>query len=137
VPIFLTGNGDFRKGLALYSEIYLEHFQNPHNVGTIDEPTAYGEAKVERVSYEVDFYLIIENDIIVESKFKAMGCSAAIASSSALTVLIQDKTIEQAEQIDIEVLTDYLETVPVSKIECCVLALDALQNALADYRSQQ
>ena len=120
----------------MYSEIYLEHFERPHNVGTMENPDAYGEAKVERVRYEVNIYLRVADGKIVESKFKAMGCSAAIAASSALTVLTQDKTIEQAEAIDIDVLTDFLETVPVSKIECCVLALDALQAALADYRSR-
>lgn len=120
----------------MYSEIYLEHFQNPHNIGTLDNPDGYGEAKVERVRYEVQFYIRVENGRIAESKFKAMGCSAAIASSSALTIMIQDKTVEDAETVDIEALTDYLETVPVSKIECCVLALDALEACLADYRSR-
>ncbi len=119
----------------MYSEVYLEHFQSPHNVGTLDNPDGYGEAKVERVRYEVQFYIRVQDGRIVESKFKAMGCSAAIASSSALTVMIQDKTVEEAEEIDIEDLTDYLETVPVSKIECCVLALDALEACLANYRS--
>lgn len=123
----------------MYSEVYIEHFQHPHNVGTMEEPDAYGEAKVERVRYEVNFYLKVENGIILKSKFKAMGCSAAIAASSALTVLIEGKTIDEAQTIDIEILTDFLETVPVSKIECCQLALEAMHNALADYhrKSQQ
>jgi nitrogen fixation NifU-like protein len=120
----------------MYSEIYLEHFEKPHNVGTLDNPDGYGEAKVERVRYEVQFYIRVKDGRVTESKFKAMGCSAAIASSSALTVLIQGKTVEEAEAIDIEILTDYLETVPVSKIECCVLALDALEACLKDFRER-
>lgn len=120
----------------MYSEIYLEHFQNPHNVGTITDSDGYGEAKVERVRYEVQFWIRVEKNQIIESKFKAMGCSAAIASASALTLMIENKTIEEAEKIDIEMLTDFLETVPVSKIECCMLALEALEICLADYRSK-
>lgn len=117
----------------MYSATYLEHFQNPHNVGTLEHPDAYGEAKVERVSYEVIFFLRVIDSVITESKFKAMGCSAAIASASALTVMIEGKTIEEAKKISIEELTDFLETVPVSKIECCQLALEALEKALYDY----
>ena len=122
---------------AMYSEIYLEHFQSPHNVGTLDNPDAYGEAKEEKVAYEVLFFLRVKDDIIVESRFQARGCSAAIASASALTVLIQGKTVDEADEMDIEKLDDYLETVPVSKIECCVLAIRALRDAVADYRRRK
>ncbi len=117
-----------------FSATYLEHFKKPRNVGEMDDPDAFGEARVERVSYEVNFALRVREGRIVASRFRARGCSAAIASASALTEMIEGKTMDQAEAIDIEALTDYLETVPVSKIECCVLALDALQAALADYR---
>ena len=78
-------------------------------------------------------YLKIENDVIVDARFKTFGCGAAIASSSILTEMLKGKKIEDALKISNEAVAEALGGLPPTKIHCSVLAEDALKAALADF----
>ncbi|MBR1625456.1 MAG: iron-sulfur cluster assembly scaffold protein, partial [Clostridia bacterium] len=81
--------------------------------------------------------LKIENDVIVDAKFKTFGCTAAIASSSVATEMIKGKTIEEALQIKNADVVEELEGLPPQKIHCSVLAEEAIAEAIKDYQSKK
>ena len=78
-------------------------------------------------------YLKIEDDVIVDCKFKTFGCGAAIATSSMATELIKGKTIDEALQLTNQVVVEALEGLPPVKVHCSVLAEEAVKTAVADY----
>ena len=78
-------------------------------------------------------YLKIEDDVIVDCKFKTFGCGAAIATSSMATELIKGKTIEEALALTNSAVVEALEGLPAVKVHCSVLAEEAVKSALADY----
>ena len=82
--------------MALYSEKVMDHFQNPRNVGKIDDADGIGEVGNARCGDIMKIYLKIENGIIVDVKFKTFGCGSAIASSSMATEIIQGKPLTEA-----------------------------------------
>jgi nitrogen fixation NifU-like protein len=82
-------------------------------------------------------YLKVENDVIVDVKFKTFGCGAAIASSSMATELIKGKTIDEALLITNKAVTQALDGLPPVKLHCSVLAEEAIQKAINDYKEKQ
>ena len=82
--------------MALYSEKVMDHFQNPRNVGKIDDADGIGEVGNARCGDIMKIYLKIENGIIVDVKFNTFGCGSAIASSSMATELIKGKPLTEA-----------------------------------------
>lgn len=120
-----------------YSEKLLEHFNNPRNVGELDEndPTV-GTGKVGspvcgdmmKLQIKID-----ESGIITDVKFKTFGCGAAIASASLATEWLKGKTIEEAEKISNAKIGEELSLPPV-KVHCSVLAEDAIKAAIEDWR---
>jgi nitrogen fixation NifU-like protein len=113
-----------------YSQKLLDYFQNPRCVGEI--PNASGVAEVSNpVCGDVmKLWVVIENGRIADAKFKAQGCSAAIATSSYATEMLIGRQIEEARKITKEQIADALGGLPASKIHCSVLAVDAIREAL-------
>ncbi len=116
-----------------YSEKVMDHFMNPRNVGEIEEPDGVGTVGNPSCGDIMQMFIKVENDVIVDAKFKTFGCGAAIATSSMATELIKGKTIEEAIKITNAKVTKELGGLPKVKRHCSVLAEQALQSALDDY----
>lgn len=117
----------------LYSDKVMQHFSNPKNVGEFDKPTCQGKAGNPVCGDVLQLQLKIENDIIVDAKFKTLGCAAAIATSSMVTEMVKGKTIEDALKITNQAVTEALGGLPAVKRHCSVLAEEALGSAIDDY----
>ncbi len=121
----------------MYSEKVMDHFSNPRNVGEIENADGVGQVGNAKCGDIMKVYLKIENDIIVDVKFKTFGCGAAVATSSMATELIKGKSIEQASKLTNKAVAEALDGLPPVKMHCSVLAEEAVAAALADYRSKQ
>ncbi|MGO1368274.1 MAG: Fe-S cluster assembly scaffold protein NifU [Senegalia sp. (in: firmicutes)] len=117
----------------MYSEKVMEHFTNPRNVGEIKDADGIGEVGNAKCGDIMRMYLKIEEDRIVDIKFKTFGCGSAIASSSMATELIKGKTIEDALKITNKAVAEALDGLPPIKMHCSVLAEEAIKAALKDY----
>ena len=117
----------------MYSEKVMEHFQNPRNVGEIENADGVGQVGNPRCGDIMKMYLKIEDGIIKDVKFKTFGCGSAIASSSMATELIKGKTIEEAMKITNKAVAEALDGLPPVKMHCSVLAEQAIKAALLDY----
>ena len=120
-----------------YSEKVMEHFANPHNVGVIEDANGIGEIGNAKCGDIMKMYLKIENDIIVDVKFKTYGCASAIATSSIATDLIKGQPISEALKLTNKAVVEALDGLPAVKIHCSVLAEQAIKAALADYYTRQ
>jgi len=125
----------------LYTKKAIEHFQNPHNYGRLKNPDGMG--KVGNIVCGDVMHLYIKvgqnkkgEDIIKNIKFETYGCLAAIATSSVITDLVKGKTIKQVLAFDRQKVVDKLGGLPVVKVHCSVLAVDALFDAIYDYLSK-
>ncbi|HHZ13111.1 MAG TPA: Fe-S cluster assembly scaffold protein NifU [Clostridiales bacterium] len=121
----------------MYSDKVMDHFTNPRNVGELENPDGVGEVGNARCGDIMRIYLKVENDVIVDVKFKTFGCGAAIASSSMATELIKGKTIDEALLITNKAVTQALDGLPPVKLHCSVLAEEAIQKAINDYKEKQ
>ena len=121
----------------VYSEKVMEHFANPHNVGVIEDANGVGEIGNAKCGDIMKMYLKIENDIIVDVKFKTYGCASAIATSSIATALIKGQPISEALKLTNKAVVEALDGLPAVKIHCSVLAEQAIKAALADYYTRQ
>ena len=119
--------------MALYSEVVMDHFMHPRNVGVIENADGVGEVGNAKCGDIMKIYLKIENDIIVDVKFETFGCGSAIASSSMATEMIKGKSINEALQLTNKAVAEALDGLPAHKLHCSVLAEEAIKNALKDY----
>lgn len=117
----------------MYSEKVMEHFMNPRNVGEIENADGIGQVGNPKCGDIMKMYLKIENDTIVDVKFKTFGCGSAIASSSMATELIKGKTIQEAMKLTNKAVAQALDGLPPVKMHCSVLAEQAIKSALYDY----
>jgi len=116
-----------------YSDRVMDHFTHPRNVGEIPNASGTGTVGNPVCGDVMRMYLKIENNIIVDAKFKTFGCGAAISTSSMVTEMVKGKTIEQALEISNKAVAEALGGLPTVKLHCSVLAEQALRSALADY----
>ena len=121
----------------MYSEKVMEHFQNPRNVGEIENADGIGTEGNPTCGDLMTIYIKVEDNIITDIKFKTFGCGAAIATSSMITEMAVGKTIEEALKISRNDVADELEGLPPVKMHCSNLAADALKAAIADYKMKQ
>lgn len=122
----------------MYTEKVMDHFQNPRNVGEMEDANAVGEVGNVTCGDIMRMYLKIdENDVIQDVKFKTFGCAAAIASSSVMTELIKGKTVDEALKISKNDVSEELGGLPPVKVHCSILATEALEEAINNYRDSQ
>ncbi len=117
----------------MYNEIVMDHFMNPRNVGVIEDADGVGEVGNVKCGDIMKIYIKVENDVIVDIKFKTFGCGSAIASSSIATEIIKGKSIDEALAITNKDVIDALGGLPAVKIHCSVLAEQALKSAIYNY----
>lgn len=118
----------------MYSDKVMEHFQNPRNVGEIDDASGVGTVGNAKCGDIMRIYLDIdENQIIRDCKFKTFGCGAAVATSSMATELVKGKSIQDAMKVTNKAVMEALDGLPPVKVHCSLLAEEAIHAALWDY----
>ena len=121
-----------------YSEKVLDHYENPRNVGKYDpnEPDiGKGMVGAPACGDVLKLQIKVEDDVIIDAKFKTYGCGSAIASSSMVTEMLKGKTLDEAGEIKNTHIAEELALPPV-KIHCSVLAEDAIVSAINDYKEK-
>jgi len=121
-----------------YSEKVVDHFNHPRNMGSLpkDDPgVGTGMVGAPECGDVMKLQIKVQNDTIVDAKFKTFGCGSAIASSSLATEWLKGKTLQEAAKIKNTDIVQELNLPPV-KIHCSVLAEDAIKSALADYKEK-
>ena len=118
----------------MYSEKVMDHFNNPRNVGEIENASGVGtvgNAKcgdIMRMYFDIDAQGVIQN-----VKFKTFGCGAAVATSSMATELVKGKTVQEALTVTNKAVMEALDGLPPVKVHCSLLAEEAIHAALWDY----
>ncbi|MBL7071833.1 MAG: Fe-S cluster assembly scaffold protein NifU [Candidatus Omnitrophica bacterium] len=120
-----------------YSKTVMQHFMNPHNVGEIKDADGVGNVGNPVCGDILRIYLKIENEKIIDAKFKTFGCGAAIATSSMVTDLVIGKTVEEALKISNKAVAEALGGLPPIKMHCSMLAEEALKSAIEDYMKKK
>ncbi len=120
-----------------YTEKVMQHFMDPKNVGTMENPDGYGKVGNPSCGDIMEIFLRIENDVITDVKFRTFGCASAIASSSVSTELVLGKTVEEALKITNKAVVEELGGLPPVKMHCSVLAEEAIKMAIEDYLSKK
>ncbi len=120
----------------MYSEKVMEHFTNPRNVGEIEDASGIGNVGNPVCGDIMKVFIKVENNVIVDIKFKTFGCGAAIATSSMVTEMAKGKTIEEALKISRKDVAEALDGLPPQKMHCSNLAADALHDAIQDYKNK-
>ena len=119
-----------------YSKKVMEHFMNPRNVGTIENPDGYGKVGNPVCGDLMEMYIKVKDDIITDIKFQTFGCGSAIATSSMVTELAKGKRTDEAMKITRGDVASELDGLPPQKMHCSNLAADALHEAIKDYMSK-
>lgn len=118
----------------MYSEKVMDHFNNPRNMGEIENASGVGtvgNAKcgdIMRMYFDID-----EQGIIRDVKFKTFGCGAAVATSSMATELVKGRTVQEALTVTNKAVMEALDGLPPVKVHCSLLAEEAIHAALWDY----
>ena len=128
----------FRILVRKYHKNIIDHFENPKNVGSLnknDKNVGTAIVGAPACGDVMKLSIKIENDIIIDSKFKTFGCGSAIASSSYVTEYIKGLHIDEAYYITNKEIADELKLPPV-KLHCSMLAEDAIKAAINDYKTK-
>lgn len=121
----------------MYSDLVMEHFRNPRNVGVIEDADGMGEVGNPRCGDVMKITIKVKDDHIADVKFQTLGCAAAIATSSMVTEMSKGLPLDDAMKISRQSIADSLQGLPVAKMHCSNLAADALHKAIEDYRQRQ
>ena len=121
----------------MYSDLVMDHFSNPRNVGII--PDADGEGLVGNpiCGDLMKIFIKVKDNRIEDIKFQTFGCGAAVAVSSMVTELVKGKTLDEALAISNKTVAEALGGLPAHKMHCSNLGADALHKAIEDYKSKE
>ena len=120
-----------------YSDLVMEHFLNPRNVGTIENADGVGREGNPVCGDLMEMYIKVDDGRITDIKFRTFGCGAAIATSSIATEIVKGKSLDEAEALTNKAIAEALGGLPPVKMHCSVLAADALKRAIENYRQKQ
>src|SRR5512134_3857821 len=121
----------------MYWPKVMDHFMNPRNVGEIADADGVGMEGNPTCGDAMQIFIKVEDDRIVDAKFRTFGCGAAIAVSSMVTEMVKGKTIDEALNISKEAVAAALDGLPAQKMHCSNLGADALRKAIEDYRNKK
>jgi nitrogen fixation NifU-like protein len=119
-----------------YTEKVVDHFQNPRNMGDLENPDGVGVVGNPTCGDMMQIQIRVRDGRIEDVRFKTFGCGAAIATTSVATELIKGKTIEEALQVTNKDVMEILGGLPPIKVHCSLLAEEAIRAAVEDYRSK-
>jgi len=119
-----------------YSEKVWEHFENPRNVGELENPSGTGTVGNAKCGDIMKMDIQVENGVITDVRFKTFGCGAAIATSSMATEMVKGKTIEEALKLTNKAVMEALDGLPPVKVHCSLLAEEAIHAAIEDYQKK-
>ena len=117
----------------MYTDLVLDHFQNPRNVGDLSSPALHARAQNSADGDIVDIWLRVEDDRVTDARFRCAGCTAAIACASAATEWVKGKSVVEAAAVTREIIRDLLGGLPPAKMICSNLAPDAIRSALKEH----
>ncbi|HLD41095.1 MAG TPA: Fe-S cluster assembly scaffold protein NifU [Candidatus Omnitrophota bacterium] len=120
-----------------YSEKVMDHFLHPRNIGEIPDASGVGNVGNPVCGDIMRLYIKVDNEKIIDVKFKTFGCGAAISTSSMVTEMVKGRTIAEAMEITNKAVAEALGGLPAVKMHCSVLAEEALKSAIEDYRKKQ
>lgn len=120
-----------------YTKKTLEHFLRPKNIGKIAHPDGYAQIGNMVCGDQLDFFLKVKNEKIIDVKFLSFGCASNIATASILTERVKGMTIEQAKKYAWQEIVNDLGGLPKQKIHCSVMAVQGLKKAILDYEEKQ
>lgn len=130
-----------------YTDIVMDHFRNPRNMGEIVNPDGIGKVGNMRCGDIMYIYIKVgkrasddkktEEEYIEDIKFKTLGCAAAISASSMLTELAKGKSLEEAEKISKDDVNKSLGMLPAPKYHCSILSADGIKEAINDYKKKK
>ena len=121
-----------------YSDKVIEHYEKPRNIGSMDSASlrvGTGLVGAPECGDVMKLQIMVEEEKIIDAKFKTFGCGSAIASSSLATEWVKGKSLDEAQSIKNTDIVEELSLPPV-KIHCSVLAEDAIKAAIKDYRNK-
>lgn len=111
----------------------MDHFQNPRNLGKMENADGIGEVGNAKCGDIMKMYIKVDDGIITDVKFNTFGCGSAIATSSMATEMIKGKSVEDALELSNKAVVEALDGLPTHKIHCSVLAEEAVKAAVKDY----
>ena len=121
----------------MYSEKVMEHFENPRNVGEMENPSGSGKVGNAKCGDIMKMDIQVDDGVITDVKFKTFGCCAAIATSSMATEMVKGKTVEDALKLTNKAVAEALDGLPPVKMHCSLLAEQAIHAAVEDYQNKQ
>lgn len=122
--------------MAAYSDLVLDHFQNPRNAGEMPDPDGDATTSNPVCGDRMRVMIRVADDRIAEVRWLTRGCPPAIATSSFASEMVQGWTLDDVTALTREGIAEAIGGLPKDKIHCSVLAADALKAAVADYRSK-
>jgi len=120
----------------MYSDLVMEHFRNPRNVGEIKDADGVGMVGNPVCGDVMKMMIKVQENRIVDVKFQTFGCGAAIATSSIATEMVMGKTLEEALELSNKAVAEALGGLPPTKMHCSNLAADAIHKAIDDYKNK-
>ena len=120
-----------------YSKKVMEHFMNPKNVGTMDDPDGHGKVGNPVCGDLMEIFIKVKDDKIEDIRFQTFGCGSAIATSSMVSEMAKGMRLDEAMKITRNDVADELDGLPPVKMHCSNLAADALHEAIKDYRRKK
>lgn len=122
--------------MAAYSDLVVEHFQNPRNSGEMDSPDGEATRSNPVCGDRMRVMIRVANDRIAEVRWQTRGCPPAIATSSVASEMVVGWPLERVEALTREEIAEAVGGLPKDKVHCSVLAADALRGAILDYRAR-
>ncbi len=120
-----------------YSKKVMEHFMNPKNVGSMDDPDGHGKVGNPVCGDLMEIFIKVKDGKIEDIKFQTFGCGSAIATSSMVTEMAKGMHVDEAMKITRNDVADELDGLPPVKMHCSNLAADALHEAIEDYKRKK
>jgi nitrogen fixation NifU-like protein len=120
----------------VYSELVMEHFRNPRNMGSVEEPDGVGEVGNPQCGDMMRITIKVKDDVLEDIRFQTLGCGAAVATSSMVTEMAKGKKLGEALDITNKAVAEALGGLPPAKMHCSNLAADGLRAAIDDYRAR-